>query len=160
MHMPKKESSKLKVRKFKSLLADKILMLSLILFIFSLFILDVNANNIGAYGLDTQVNLIRGERIPATTMFWTGFIGACFFFFLTTIRSLYHKKKYPSKLDLFFGLIGVIGLMIILSGGLLIFWHNNALVIPLFSSSVTRIGFYHTGIALSVISIIYFALTK
>lgn len=149
-----------KLKRFKEIFTDKVQMLSLIFYILALFILDVNANNIGAYGIDTYVNFINGIKFPATSMFWFGFLAACFFFLLTTVRSLYHSKRYPTKFDLFFSILGIAGLMIILSGGMLIFWHNNALIIPFFSLQITRITYYHIGIGLSIVSLLYFALTK
>lgn len=147
-------------QRMKIILADKVNMLSLVLFILSLFLLDVSANNIAAYGIDVTEGFYRGIEVRATSTFWLGFIGAAFFFFLVAIRSMYLKKKYPSKFDLFFGIVGVIGLMIILSGGILMFWHGNSLLIPFFGFDITRITYYHTGIGLELIVMLYFALTK
>jgi len=146
-------------KKVKMIFADKVNMASLLLFILSLFLLDVNANIIGAYGNDIKVNFIRGIKFDATSMFWLGFIAAAFFFFLVSTRSLYHKRKYP-RMDLFFAVIGSVGLMIILSGGLLLFWHSNSLEIPIFGYKLTRINYYHTGIGLELLTMVYFALTK
>jgi len=149
-----------KARKLKEIIADKVQIISILFFVLSLFLLDVNANLIGAYGNQTLVNIINGIKVPATSMFWLGFIACLTFFFLIAIRSMYFHKTYPSKIDLIFGAMGTIGLMIILSGGLLVFWHNNALAIPFFSIQLTRISYYHTGIGLTLFSIFYFALTK
>lgn len=146
-------------KKTKKILADKVNMISLVLFILSLFLLDVNANIIGAYGHDVKVNFIAGIKFDATSMFWLGFICAAFFFFLVSTRSLYHKRKYP-RLDLFFAVIGAIGLMIILSGGMILFWLNNSTEIPFFGHSITRIAYYHIGIGLELLTMIYFAITK
>ncbi len=145
--------------KAKRIFADKLNMISLVFFILSLFLLDVNANIIGAYGKDVQVNFISGIKFQATSMFWLGFICAAFFFFLVSTRSLYYKRKYP-RMDLFFAMVGAVGLMIILSGGLLLFWLGNNVGIPFFSHEITRINYYHTGIGLELITMIYFALTK
>lgn len=144
----------------KRVLADKVNMISLVCFILSLFLLDVSANNIAAYGIDVTEGFYQGMEVRATDTFWFGFIGAAFFFFLVAIRSLYMRRRYPSKLDLFFGIVGVIGLMIILSGGMLMFWHGNSLQIPFFAWNITRITYYHTGIGLELIAMFYFALTK
>lgn len=144
----------------KKTLFDKIQMLAIVFFLLGLFVFDVNANNIGAYGLDTKVGVINGSQVPASNMFWLGFLVSAVCFFIITLRSMFYHKKYPSKLDVFFGLIGVIGLMIVLSGGMLLFWHNNALQIPFFSWIISRITYYHSGIGLSILSLIYFALTK
>lgn len=144
----------------RRVLADKINMFSLVCFILSLFLLDVSANNIAAYGIDVAQGFYRGMEVRATDTFWVGFICAAFFFFLVAIRSLYMRRRYPSKLDLFFGIVGVIGLMIILSGGMLMFWRGNVFEIPFFAWTITRITYYHTGIGLELIAMFYFALTK
>lgn len=158
MKKAEKEKRK-KWKKTKKILADKINMISLVFFILSIFLLDVNSNMIGAYGKDIQVNFIAGIKFYATSMFWLGFIAAAFFFFLVSTRSLYHKRKYP-KLDLFFAVIGAIGLMIILSGGMILFWLDNGAIIPFFGHEFTRIAYYHTGIGLELVTMIYFAITK
>lgn len=145
--------------RLKKILADKVNILSLVCFILSLFLLDVSANNIAAYGIAVTEGFYRGTEVRATSTFWFGFIGAAFFFALVAIRSMYVRRKYPSKLDLFFGIFGVIGLMIILSGGILMFWHGNSLLIPFFSFDITRITYYHTGIGIELIAMFYFALT-
>jgi magnesium-transporting ATPase (P-type) len=163
--MKNRKSGKLKKKHYpkhplKWKIADKTLILSVLVFVFALFLLDVNANLIGAYGQDTQVNLFNGRTVPATYMFWTGFIFLLLSFLVMALRSMYHPKGYPSKLDILFSIIGVLGLMIILSGGLLIFWFNNSLEIPFFSYTLTRITYYHVGIVLEVIVVLYFAITK
>lgn len=145
---------------WRDTLFDKVQMLAIVFFLLGLFLFDVNANNIGAYGIDTKVGFISGQQLPATSMFWLGFLVSSVCFFIIAIRSMFYHKKYPSKIDVFFGLIGVIGLMIILSGGMLLFWHNNALQIPFFSLIIERITYYHAGIGLSILSLLYFALTK
>lgn len=161
----KKEKQKRKSRfKLKILLARKVEVLSMVFFILAIFLLDVNANVIGAYGQGITVNIINGIRYPATTMFWAGFIAACLFFIILATRTIYHPLKARStlrkKFDLIFGIIGTLGLMIILSGGMLLFWHNNALQIPFFSIPLTRIGFYHSGVAILLLTILYYALTN
>lgn len=145
---------------FKEKLADKVNMFSLICFILSLFLLDVSANNIAAYGIDVMEGFYRSVEVRATSTFWVGFLGAAFFFALVSIRSLYSSKRYPSKLDFFFGILGVIGLMIIISGGILMFWHNSQLLIPFIGFEMKRVTYYHTGIGLELIAMFYFALTK
>jgi len=101
-------------------LAEKIEVISLILFIFSLFLLDVNANLIGAYGNETNVNLINGKTIRATTMFWLGFLGSLICLLALGTRRSYNKDRKRKVLDYFFLILGIIGLMIILSGGILL----------------------------------------
>lgn len=147
-------------KKFKLVFAEKVETFALVAFIFSLFLLDVNANIIGAYGSDIKVNLLFGETIPATYMFWIGMLilGACFF--LLSTRTIYHPKRKRKKTDIIFSVIGTMGLMIILSGGMLLFWHNNALEIPFIGGGITRISYYHIGIAFEVFVAFYFALFK
>jgi len=149
-----------KMSGWRATLFDKIQMLAILFFLLGLFVFDVNANNIGAYGLGTKVGVINNNAVPATSMFWLGFLVTAACFFIIAIRSMFYHKEYPTKLDVLFGAIGITGLMIVLSGGMLLFWHNNALLIPFFSWELTRITYYHFGIGISLISLIYFALTK
>ena len=122
--------------------------------------MDVSLNNIGAYGIDTLQGTFGSAKIPATSTAWSGFIIALASFFTIAIRSLYKRQAHLKSADACFGALGVIGLMITLSGGILLFWHNNALIIPFFSYQLTRITYYHIGIALDCLSLFYFALTK
>lgn len=149
-----------KLRKFAKKFANKMSLLALIVFILSLFLLDVNANLIGAYGPKILVNFIKGIKLPATSMFWLGFLGAAVSFLIFSTRSMYLPKMYNKKIDFIFALVGIAGLMIILSGGMLLFWHDNSLQIPFFSYTFTRIDYYHAGIGLEVLSILYYAITK
>lgn len=156
----KQDKKKFNLKKFKYTAADKTEVLSLLLWVLSLFLLDVNANLIGAYGSDTYVNLLFGKTIPATTMFWTGFLGAAFFFTLIATRKLYHPKHKKNRFDVFFTVVGTLGLMIILSGGMLLFWFQNNLEIPFFALTLTRITYYHIGIGIEIFTLLYFAITK
>jgi len=146
--------------RWKKVVAHKIVVLALIFFILSLFMMDVNHNLIGAYGKDTLVNLFGGEKVQATSMFWLGIVVAFACLLTVSIRSFYIKKSRIGILDGVFCVLGAIGLMITLSGGLLIFWHDNALLIPVFGMEVTRITYYHIGIGLDIIAFIYFSLTN
>ena len=160
----KKEENKFitkrKWNKFKDISANKAEVLALVLFILSIFLLDVNANIIGAYGPDVNVNIIEGIRIPSTWFFWIGFLGALVFFLILALRQKYRKKKYNSFFETLFIIVGTVGLMIILSGGMLLFWHDNYVLIPLFTKQIARITYYHIGITLELLTILYFALTK
>lgn len=139
---------------------DKVEILSVVLFILAIFLMDVNLNIISAYGVETRVTVLNDLRLDSVSLFWLGFIASLFFFFLVSIRSLYKRQRHLTKFDITFGAIGVVGLMIILSGGILLFWHDNSLIIPFFVYRLTRVTYYHIGIGLSLISIVYFALTK
>ena len=145
---------------FKEFLKDKVELLALLFFLGGLFLMDVNLNNIGAYGLDVTVGLFGTKEVPATNMVWTGFILAIASYFIIAIRSLYKRQNNLKVLDAIFGALGTIGLMITLSGGILLFWHSNALQIPFFSFHLTRITYYHIGIAIDAITLLYFAITK
>jgi len=148
------------IPKFKKFLVDKLELFSLLFFILSIFLIDVNLNMIGSYGLDVLVNFFNGIKFLSSSMVWLGFLFAGFFFFLICIRSLYKRRKTLTIFDSIFGAIGVIGLMITFSGGLLLFYQNAELLIPIFSYKITRASYYHIGIALDLISTFYFALTK
>lgn len=147
-------------KKFKLVFAEKVETFALVAFIFSLFLLDVNANIIGAYGKDIKVNLLFGHTIPSTNMFWIGMLFLGFCFFLLSTRTIYHPQRKRKRMDVLFAVIGTLGLMIILSGGILLFWHNNALEIPFIGTSLTRISYYHIGITFEVIVAFYFAMFK
>ena len=154
-----KERKKKPKKKNKGVFADRIEVFFILLFVFALFLLDVNANLIASYGVETNVPVLMGRIVGATSMFWLGFLVAMVSFFVFSIRSVYRKSKLK-KWDLFFSLIGGIGLGIILSGGLLLFAGADNLVIPFFIWSFTRLTYYHVGIGLEVLSVFYFALTK
>ena len=147
-------------RKFIFTLSEKFEILVILIFILSLFLLDVNANLIGAYGKDIPVHIYKEKTVPATSMFWLGFISAFVCLIFLGTRNKYNIRRRRVTLDLIFLIFGIIGLMIILSGGILLFWHNNLLEIPFFSYNVARITYYHIGIGLEVIVLFYYALFK
>ncbi len=138
---------------------DKLELLSLIFFVAGIFLLDVNLNMISFYGPSVQVPIFRGELASAMSMFWIGFIVSAVSFLLFSIRSLY-KKKVFKRADIFFAVVGFIGLAILFAGGLLIYAGGDDLLIPFFTLSIERIDMYHFGIFLEFITILYFALTK
>jgi hypothetical protein len=148
-------------KKIKSIFFDKIKMLALIFFILALFMADVCLNLISADGINTRVPIFLNYSTTATSCFWLGFIFMLFCFLLIAFRSVYKRKSKIGVFDGIFGVIGVLGLMITLSGGLLVFYIKETyLVIPFFSYSLTRITYYHFGIFLDILSLLYFALTK
>ena len=69
--MVKKRSMK---KSFAHVLLHKFEIFSVLLFVFSLFLLDVNLNMIASYGLSTNVPVFNGFVVPAGSMFWIGFI--------------------------------------------------------------------------------------
>jgi hypothetical protein len=146
--------------KIKKFFVDKVELLSLLFFILSIFLIDVNLNMIGAYGLKTEVNFFNETKFASSSLVWLGFLLAFLFFFIIAIRSMYKRQKKLTKFDIFFGTIGVLGLMITLSGGLLLFYQDALLLIPFFSYTLTRATYYHIGLVLNFISVLYFALTK
>jgi len=162
--MKKEQGEKIKrvgeIKSVGEVIADKFNIFAIICFLLSIFLLDVNANIISSDGIDTKVSFFGETKFQSTSAFWTGIIGASLFFFLVAIRSFYLKKEKHTKLDLFVAVFGVIGLMIILSGGLLMFWHSSELIIPFFTLDITRGTYYHTGIVIEIFCILYFALTK
>lgn len=160
MDVEKRRDRRRKFKKFKLIAAEKTEMFGLIGFIFSLFLLDVNANLIGAYGQEIQVNLLFGRTIASTSMFWLGFLLLCFCFFLLATRTHYHPLRKRIKWDLTFSVVGIIGLIIILSGGMMLFWLGNNTVIPFFGYELTRISYYHIGILFEVMTAFYFGLFR
>lgn len=148
-----------RIKKFKAVLIDKIEMLAILLFIFALFLLDVNLNLISAYGLKTTVPFSAQNLVPATSMFWLGFIFMSVCLFIVSIRSIYRRVK-RERPDSFFAIFGIVGWGIILSGGLMLFAGGDNLIIPFFSLEIPRINYYHFGIFLEALTIVYFALTK
>jgi hypothetical protein len=146
------------VRKsFTNVLLRKFELFCVLLFIFALFLLDVNLNLIASYGLSTNVPVFNGIVVAASAMFWVGFIAMSVCLFIVCVRS-FHRRKSFLGFDTLFSLFGIIGWGIILSGGLLIFFGGDDFVIPFFSLMVNRIDYYHVGIGLEVLTIIYFAL--
>jgi len=146
-------------KRFRDLFFDKIELLSLLFFIMGIFLLDVNLNMLAVYGRDAIVPVFRGDLVSAMSMFWLGFLVSTFSFLIFSLRSLY-KGKVFKRFDLFFSIIGIVGLAIIFAGGLLIFAGGDDLVIPFFTLNFTRLDLYHSGILLEFITIVYFALTK
>jgi hypothetical protein len=148
----------MKRRSLKERFFDKIELFGLLFFLGGLFLFDVNLNNIGAYGIDTTSKVIGGSVISTAAMVWFGFIVALLGYCVTVIRSFYKRQDKLTYFDAVFGIIGTIGLMITLAAGLLLFWHDNSLVIP--GINITRISFYHLGIGLDLLALVYFAATK
>jgi len=147
-------------QKIKDFLIDRMEILAFILFVLAIFLADVNLNMIMAYGMDVQVTIFGSHKVLSTSAFWFGFIFQLLIFSLIAFRSLYERKKKLGVFDVIFGVIGVIGLMITLSGGLLAFYHDSSLIIPFFKYKITRVSYYHIGIGLDILSLFYFALTK
>lgn len=146
--------------KIKRFLIDRMEIMAFILFVLSIFLMDVNMNKVMDNGINTTVTVIGDYEIYATSGFWAGFLAALIIFFLIAFRSLYERKSRLGFFDIIFGIIGIIGLMITLSGGLLAFWHNSSLAIPFFKYTFTRVNYYHVGIGLDILALFYFALTK
>ena len=148
------------INKLKSIFADKTELLALIFFIFAMFLLDVNANLISAYGPDLKVHVFGNILVPSTSMFWLGIIVGLISFLIFSIEAISRKKGTLKKIDMFFAIIGGIGLGIILSGGLLVFAGADDLKIQFFKWTIERITYYHIGIAIEALTVLYFALTK
>jgi len=144
-------------KSFKSVFLNKFEVLSVLIFIFALFLLDVNLNLIASYSLGINVPVFNGLVVPASSMFWLGFIAMSICLFIVCVRSFHRRRKFIG-FDLFFALMGIIGWGIILSGGLLIFFGGDDFIIPFFNLLINRVDYYHIGIGLEVLTIIYFAL--
>lgn len=150
---------RVKARDLKKVFLSKFELFSVLVFIFALFLLDVNLNLIASYGMNTNVPVFQGNVVPATSMFWLGFIAMSVCFFVICVRSFHRRKRFRG-FDVLFSIAGIIGWGIILSGGLLIFFGGDDFVIPFFSMLVNRIDYYHVGIGLEVLTVLYFALTN
>jgi len=148
------------LRKIFYFFIDRLEIIAFIFFVLAIFLADVNLNMIMAYGKDVQVTVIGMNKVNSTSAFWFGFIAAVILFFFISLRSVYERKNKLGLFDGIFGIIGVIGLMITLSGGLLAFWHDSGLEIPFFKYTLTRVNYYHIGIAMDLLSLLYFAITK
>lgn len=147
--------------KIKLVFLDKVEMMSLIFFLLALFLADVCLNLVSADGVDTRVPIFGPYSTTAVACFWVGFIAMLFFFLLIGFRSVYKRKNKLGLFDAVFGVIGVLGLMITLSGGMILFFNTQTYApIPFIGMSIARINYYHFGIFLDILSIIYFALTK
>ncbi len=145
---------------FLDKIKDRAEVLSLVLFALSIFLMDNNLNIITAYGVDTRSTVFGDFDVRSTDMFWLGFIFSLVFFLIISFRSVYKRQSRLTKFDTFFGIIGGIGFMILLSGGLLGFWHPSSFEIPFFDIILTRVTYYHVGIALTIVTLLYFTMTK
>lgn len=143
-----------------SRIINKVEIFLLIFFALSLFLMDNNLNITTAYGPGAEVTIFGDLKSKSTDMFWTGFIASFIIFLFICFRSVYRRQSRLSKLDMFFGIFGAIGFMILLSGGLLGFWHPSSFEIPFFSFTLTRVSYYHMGIAINIVTLFYFAMTK
>lgn len=151
---------KINFNNVKSFLIDRFEIMTFILFVLVLFLADVNLNMIMAYGQDVKVTVYGDYKVFSTSAFWFGFILQFILFLFISFRSVYERQSKLGFFDGLFGIIGILGLMIILSGGLLAFFHNSQTQFPFFSLMITRVTYYHTGIGLAILSLFYFALTK
>lgn len=147
------------LKKIRKVFLDKVEVLAVLLFIFALFLLDVNLNQIAAFGLDKTQTVFGSVKVYSSSMFWFGFIVMTLCLLIVSIRSFYRKHN-AKFFDYSFVILGIIGWGIILSGGLLIFFGGDDAIIPFFSFLIERINYYHFGIGLEILTIIYFALTK
>jgi hypothetical protein len=147
------------INKVKKAFLGKVDVMSLLFFVLALFLLDVNLNLISVYGSGMRSPVFNGETISATSLFWLGFIIMSVCFFIICLRSLERRGSFKFA-DIFFVVVGILAWGIILSGGLLLFFGGDNFVIPLFSFMINRIDYYHFGIGLSILTIIYFAMRK
>jgi len=143
----------------KRFLAYKVETLAIIFYIAGIFLLDVNANIISSSGNQALVAFFGDISLKSASMFWLGLIVATVSLFLFSIRSVYLRKKRKGW-DIFFVVLGVLGWGVIFSGALLILAGCGNFMMPFFNYVIPRISFYHFGIVLSAITLLYFALTR
>ncbi len=144
---------------FRKPLAHVTETIAILFFIFAIFLLDVNANVIAMSGNQVLVPVFNDIVVKATSMFWLGLIVATISFFIFAIRSMY-KRHVKKARDIFFVVLGVLGWGIIFAGGVLIMAGCGNFVMPFFDYSIPRVSFYHFGLGLTIVTVIYFALTR
>jgi amino acid transporter len=162
-HRKEKQGEKKKLvepKTLREIFLDKLEIFSLVLFIFAIFLLDVNANNIAAFGTGAIVTVFQNVQTTSVSMFWLGFLIGLISFIVFCTASISQRKGALRKVDLFFTIIGGVGLGIILSGGLLYFTGAGNMDIPIFIWNLSRTSFYHIGIGIEALTVLYFALTK
>jgi hypothetical protein len=127
--------------------------------IFLLFMLDILQNKIQDFGLDYVVTYFTaGKTVPAIDLFWVAVIGFTIFATLVFSRSIWEGRK-DMKVDVFFGIIMFVGLVLIIAGAIAAFSFKGPEPVPWFYN-IPQISFYHIGMLMEIIGGLYFAITK
>ena len=127
----------------------------LVTIVFLLFLADISLHKAADFGLDYKVTVFSGLQIKAIILFWVGIILYHILLVVLISRALLDRGTHHFY-DAFTGIFILFGVAVILSGAL---FHFNPSPIPVFNIVVSVIDFYHFGIALQVIGLIYYSLT-
>lgn len=127
--------------------------------IFLLFLIDILQNKIQDFGMDYVVTYATaGKVMPAIDIFWVAVFLYTFFAALVFGRSIWEGRT-DRKVDLIFGTMMFIGLVLLIAGAIAAFLHAAPEGVSWFYF-IPQITFYHIGMAFSVIAAMYFAITK
>lgn len=124
-----------------------------------LFLIDVLQNKIQDFGLDYVVTYsTAGNVIPAVDIFWVAVFLFTIFASLVFARSIWEGRT-DRKVDLFFGTLMFIGLVLLVAGAIGAFTHSAPEAVSWFYH-IPQITFYHIGMLFAIIGAMYFAITK
>lgn len=127
--------------------------------IFLLFLIDILQNKIQDFGMGYVVTYATaGKVIPAIDIFWIAVFLFTFVAVLLFGRNIW-EARYDRKIDLFFGVIMFLGLVLLVSGAIAAFLYKAPQGVVWFYG-IPQITFYHIGMLMEVISAMYFAITK
>lgn len=124
-----------------------------------LFLIDILQNKIQDFGLDYVVTYsTAGKVIPAIDIFWIAIFLFTIFACLVFSRSIWEGRT-DRKIDLFFGTLMFVGLILLVAGAIAAFTHAAPEAVSWFYY-IPQITFYHIGMLFEIIGGLYFAVTK
>ncbi len=124
-----------------------------------LFLIDILQNKIQDFGLGYAVTYATaGHVIPAIDIFWVA-VGLFTVFAVFVFSRSIWEGRTDRKIDVFFGLIMFIGLVLLVTGAIAAFNFQAPIGVPWFYG-IPQITFYHIGMLMEIIAGLYFAITK
>lgn len=127
--------------------------------IFLLFLIDILQNKIQDFGLDYVVTYATaGKVIPAIDIFWIAVFLFTFVAVLLFSRNMW-EARYDRKIDIFFGAIMFLGLVLLVAGAIGAFLYKAPEGVIWFYG-IPQITFYHIGMLMEIVAGMYFAITK
>jgi len=120
-----------------------------------LFLADINLNKVIDISLDHRVTVFGDITILAVSLFWSAIILFHIAVATLVIRAILDRGTHIFY-DSIVGVMMLFGVSIVLAGALA---HFNGQPVQFFSIMVSFINFYHFGILMIVVGLIYFALT-
>jgi hypothetical protein len=127
--------------------------------VFLLFLIDILQNKIQDFGMDYVVTYATaGKVMPAIDIFWIAIFLFTFFAALVFGRSI-REGRTDRKIDLIFGTMMFIGLVLIVAGAIAAFLHAAPQPVPWFYG-IPQITFYHIGMLMEIVAALYFGITK